>query len=145
MKVFGVIIVMLLAVPVVGGDKKIEKAFKENGEQLDKMFTADGKPFAKVQQKTKNPKIVIDTVQIRAGWGSMVLNKQFSESKHNVTPTSINDIRATITLIADDSASLGSATMRTFGYTLSADKNRLIVRSSETGDTVRAVITAYIK
>lgn len=138
-------VVLLLAVPVIGSDKKIDSAFEANGKQLAKMFTADGKPFSKVQQKTKNPKIVIDTVQIKAGWGTMTLNEQFSESKHNVTPTSINDIRATITLIADDSASLGSATMRTFGYTLSSNKNRLIVRSSVTNDTVRAVITAYIK
>ncbi len=109
------------------------------------MFDSKGKPFAKVAQQTREPKVVIDTIEIRAGWGSMEFNDLFTRKTHNVAPTSLNDLFVSITVVADDSASLAGASMRQFGYTLSKDKKRLIVRSSVTNDTIRAVVTAYVK
>ena len=113
---------------------------------IDIMFNAQGKPFAKVQQQTREPKILIDTVEVRAGWGELALNSRFSDREHSVTPTSIDHCFAMITKVVDDSTSLvGDTIARSFSYTLSKDKTRLLVRSSVTDDTVRAVVVAILK
>lgn len=109
-----------------------------NGQRV---FDRNGKPFAKQFQKTQEPKIIIDTVKITSGVGKMILNSSFKKGKHQVSATSNNDFRATISQILSDT----SKTPYYYGYYISKNGDTLIIKSNNVADTGYVAVTAYLK
>jgi hypothetical protein len=105
------------------------------------IFDHDGNPFAKAVQKTAEPKIIVDTVAMVDGWGSLTLNDNFSKGKHNVAPTEKNNIFVMVTQLLVDS----TADICAYGYCMSADGRRIIIKSSDVLDNGKVVIQAILK
>ena len=106
------------------------------------MYDTQGKIFGKRAQETMQPKTIIDTVSIVAGWGSIDLNDNFTQGQHNVAPTNENTIYVTITPMLTDS----TKTAYYYGWWFDKTKNRIGVKSSGgTADTGKVVITAIVK
>ncbi len=122
-----ILIIMLLAIPV----------------SAQTPFLASGERFAKELQKTRKPIVVIDTVRITAGYGTLTLNKSFqSKNKHSVAPTSANTLYATITPILIDT----TKTPYAYGYVRSNAGDVLTIKSSGgTADTCTVVVHIYLR
>lgn len=106
------------------------------------IFLGNGKRFAKVASKTKEPKIIVDTVNVVAGYGTLVLNKDFSREKHSVSATSRSNMFITATgLIADTSKAVYY-----YGCYLSAKGDTVMIKSSGgAADTNKVVVQIVLK
>lgn len=106
------------------------------------MFTSKGKPFAKVSQKTREPKIIVDTVIITAGIGVLNLNSRFTGGQHSVSATSTSDMRVVISQILADTTS----TVYYYAYVPDSSGRTVWVKSSGgTSDTGSVSIIIYLK
>ena len=121
------IIIVILAIPV----------------SAQRPFLANGERFAKELQKTRKPIVVIDTVSITAGYGTLSLNKSFqSKNKHSVAPTSANTLYAQITPIILDT----TKTVYSYAYVRSRAGDVLTIKSSGGAeDTCTVVIHIYLR
>lgn len=106
-----------------------------------KIFDADGRPFEKVHRRTKEPKIIVDTVRMKSGYGSLSLRDRFTREGHDVTPTSASTMIVMITSEIIDT----TATPSTYGWQMNATNNRLIIRSSNANDSLRVGILIITK
>lgn len=106
------------------------------------IFFGNGKKFSKVAQRTKEPKIIVDTVNVVAGFGTLLLNKTFNREKNSVSATDDMNIFITVTgLIADT-----SKTVYFYGCYLSKTGDTVIVKSSGgAADTSKVVVQAILK
>jgi hypothetical protein len=107
-----------------------------------KIFNGQGKPFAKRQGQTQEPKIIVDTVRIVAGFGSLSLTTGFTSRQHRTAATSASNVFAQISRLLTDS------TKDVYSYSYSvADKGaRLVIKSSGgTADTGKVVVTCIVK
>ena len=106
------------------------------------ILLGDGKIFGKVSGKTRLPIIVIDTVVIIAGYGTLKLNKQIKVQTKNVVPSKKNSLYATITPILGDT----TKTVYYYGYTINSAGDLLTVKSSGgTNDTGCVVIQIFMR
>lgn len=106
------------------------------------IFLGSGKRFAKVAGRTKEPKIVVDTVNVVAGFGTLVLNKEFSREKHSVSATSRSDVFITATGLIVDT----SKTVYYYGCYLSAKGDTVKIKSSGgSADTSKVVVQVVLK
>jgi hypothetical protein len=110
--------------------------------QMGMIFDHQGKPFAKRQQETAEPKIIVDTVTITAGWGNLELNSNFTKGQHNVAPSSGDNLYAVVTPVLTDS----TENVYYYGYSYVESEHRLIVKSSGgTADTGKVIIQIFLK
>jgi len=122
---------LLLAVLVC-----VSAAFGQN------IFNAKGKPFAKRQGQTQEPKIIIDTVRIVAGYGSLSLTTNFTAKQHRTAASSEGNVYAQISRLLTDS----TAAVYSYSYSVADKGARLIVKSSGgTSDTGKVVVTCFVK
>lgn len=106
------------------------------------IFQGNGKRFSKVAQKTREPKIIVDTVNVVAGFGTLVLNKTFTREKHSVAATDNMNIFITVTGLITDT----SETVYYYGCYLSKGGDSIIVKSSGgTADTSKVVVQIILK
>ncbi len=106
------------------------------------LFDGNGKPFEKVLQNTKQPKIIIDTVDITNGFGNLVLNNRFQRKNHDVSSTDSTTIWAVITPILSDT----TGTVYYYGYAVSKGGDTIKVISNGGGsDDGKVCIVAFIK
>ena len=122
-----ILIIMLLAIPV----------------SAQRPFLANGERFAKELQKTRKPIVIIDTVSIIAGYGTLSLNKSFkSKNKHSVAPTSAKTLYATITQVLVDT----TESVYSYAYWPNSTGDRLTIKSSGgTADTCTVVVHIYLR
>jgi hypothetical protein len=106
-------------------------------------FLSNGERFDKDLQKTRKPIVVVDTVRITAGYGTLGLNKSFkSKKQHSVAPTSANTLYATITPILLDT----TKTVYSYGYVRSRAGDSLTIKSSgAAADTCSVVVHIYLR
>lgn len=107
-----------------------------------KIFNAKGKPFSKRQGQTQEPKIIVDTVRVVGGYGSLSLTTNFTNSQHRTAATSAGNVYAQISRLLTDS------TKAVYSYSYSvADKGaRLVIKSSGgSADTGKVVVTCFVK
>lgn len=105
------------------------------------IFFGNGKKFAKVAQKTREPKIIVDTVNVVGGFGVLVLNKNFTRERNSVSGTSNLNMFITATGIITDT----SKAVRYYGCYLSKSGDTVIVKSSVSTDTSKVVIQLILK
>ncbi len=106
------------------------------------IFFGNGKKFSKVAQRTREPKIIVDTVNVVAGFGTLLLNKTFNREKNSVSATDNMNIFITATGLITDT----SETVYYYGCYLSKTGDSIIVKSSGgTADTSKVVIQAIVK
>ncbi len=108
-----------------------------------KAYQADGQLFTKIPGKTRSPVVVIDTVQIIAGYGKLGLRKNFSSKReHSVAPTKPTTLYAIITPILGDT----TKTVYYYGYALNRVGDTLTIKSSGgTADTGCVAIHIYLR
>lgn len=105
-------------------------------------FFADGNRFGKRGQETKQPMIVVDTVKVVSGYGSIDLNDRFESGAHNVAPSSSGSIYASIGQVLDDS----TETVYYYGYVYKANERRLIIKSNGgSADTGKVAIQIILR
>lgn len=108
----------------------------------NRYFLSNGKPFAKVAGKTREPKTVIDTVNVVSGQGVLLLNKEFNRERHSVRGTSNLNIFATATGILDSV----SETVYSYSCYVSRLGDSVIVKSSGgSADTSKVAVQIVLK
>lgn len=106
------------------------------------IFNAKGKPFAKRQGRTQEPKIIVDTVRIVAGYGSLSLTTNFTSSQHRTAATSVGNVYAQISRLLTDS----TKAVYSYSYAVADKGARLVIKSSGgTADTGKVVVTCFVK
>jgi len=93
------------------------------------LFNASGKPLKKQAQTTREPIIVLDTVRMSGGFGTLRLNGSFTSSKHSVSATATGLMNAHVTPILSDTTDA----VNYYGVRLFTDS--LIIKSSQTDDS----------
>jgi len=104
-------------------------------------FDSDGKPFAKAYNRTRTPKVMVDTIRFAGQFVSMDLRSSFSDRNHAVSGTSNLTVLATITPILDDS----TQALYYYGYCVVDKGTRLVIKSSNANDSSKVVVVARIK
>lgn len=142
MKRFGSLI--LIMVLLSSDSSWSQKAFKVDIDQQKKsenLFRADGKPFARRQGEAMEPKVIIDTVRVVAGFASLSLQSTFQTGNHRTAATSPSQLYATFARILTDS----TKAVYSYSYVRSA-KDRITIKSSGgTADTSTVVVTLYVR
>ena len=114
----------------------VSSAFPQN------IFNAQGKPFAKRQGQTQEPKIIVDTVRIVAGYGSLSLTSTFTNRQHRTAGTSTSTVYAQISRLLTDS----TKAVYSYSYAVVDKGARLVIKSSgDTADTGKVVVTCFVK
>lgn len=133
-----IILIALLCVSALALAQE-RKTKRPTGERY---FFANGKHFAKVAGKTREPKQVIDTVNIVAGQGTLILNKNFNREGNSVVASSRGDLFATVTGILDDI----SSTVYSYSCYISKAGDSVIVKSSGgAADTSKVAVQIVLK
>lgn len=105
-------------------------------------FFANGSRFAKVIRSTKEPKFVVDTVNIVAGFGTLVLNENFNRESHSVSGTSDKHVYPTVTGLLGDTTETAYA----YGCYISRTGDTIkIVSSGGSADTSKVVVQIIVK
>lgn len=113
----------------------------DSAESQSPIFTAGGKPFNKVANVSKTPKIIADTVRMSGGYGSLTISNSFSRASHDVSPTSAKTMMVAMTPEMVDTTD----TPPTYGWQLNLRKDRLIIRSSNANDSLRVGVIIIVK
>ena len=104
-------------------------------------FDSDGKPFSRVQNRFKEPKVVVDTVRFSGQYVSFPLRTSFTTGNHDVSGTSGTSVFAIVTPVLDDS----TKSLYYYGYSVTSDGSRLTIKSSNANDSSKVVVVAWIK
>jgi len=105
------------------------------------MVDAEGNLFSKRHGKYQRPKIVIDTVRMVSGSGTVALNKYFGNNQFRSAPTSAKTIFPVVSQILDSA----TAPVYSYGTLLSEAGDTLYIKSSNSGDNSKVVVIATIK
>lgn len=106
------------------------------------IFTASGKPFARQKGVAQEPKVIVDTVRIVAGFGSLKLQSSFGDRHHRTAPTSADRVFGVASGLATDS------TKSVYSYSVvpRSKGGRLLIKSSGgASDTGKVAITVYVR
>lgn len=130
-------IVLLLALPV-SAQQKTRVYTPEPKTLTGTIFSADGKLLGRRSQQAREPIIVIDTVRLSSGIGTLVLRSVFSSGLHAVKPTSADRLSVQISPNTTGAPS-------SYGWSLSSDLKTLSVKSSDTGDASKVTVTMIVR
>ena len=120
----------------------IEDTTKAN--QLDvrqAIYNTNGKPFSKSYNRSRTPKIIVDTVRFGGQYASIKLQTAFRSGNHAVSGTSNNTVYVTVSPILTDS----SDALYFYGATVVDKGTRIVIKSSNANDSSLVVILAVIK
>lgn len=107
---------------------------------LQKVYTSRGKLYDKVQQRSRKPIEVIDTITVAGQWASMSLRAAFKKGAHSVAASSASRVFATITQLSTDSTDA----VRSYSYIVKDRGKRLLIKASNNTDTTLVVVRAWI-
>ena len=93
------------------------------------LFNAAGKPLKKQAQSKREPKVVLDTLRMSAGFGVLSLNSSFKKGHHSVVASSTNDMKVQVTQILSDT----TGAVNYYGVMKYIDS--VLVKSSQTDDS----------
>lgn len=93
------------------------------------LFNSNGRPLSKRAQQSKAPMVVVDTVRMSGGFGTLRLNSSFTKDRHSVSATATGRMSAHITQILSDTTDA----VNYYGVKLFTDS--LIIKSSQTDDS----------
>ena len=116
-----------------------QRRMPQNNEGI--IFDSRGNRVAKAHTKTRTPKIVVDTVRLRNGYGTLVLNDQFRLTRHTVSGSSNLTVLATITPIFTDS----TASVYTYAYLMKKKGKEMQIISSNSDDSGKVVVSMIVK
>lgn len=106
---------------------------------------ADGAPFAKREGKTREPIVVVDSVQMSGGFGTLTLNLISNRSRRTTNPSDVKNLFAYFTQRSVDT----TATPARYSYTVLRDGQKQItgirVVSSQADDSARVDVHLIIK
>ena len=107
------------------------------------IFYSDGNQFNKSQGKipSREPYEVVDTIKMVAGTGSIVLHTHTTKEKHNLRPTSKDDMIVSFAQILEDT----SGTVYYYGTYISNNLDTIILKSSNNADTSKVHIRILMK
>ena len=107
------------------------------------VFYSDGNQFGKSQGKipSREPYEVVDTIKMVAGTGSIVLHTHTTKEKHNLRPTSRNDMLVSLSQILEDT----SGAVYYYGVYISDNLDTVILKSSNNADTSKVHIRILMK
>ena len=103
------------------------------------LFNSDGRPLKKQAQDSKEPIVVIDTVRMSGGFGTLRLSGSFSSNKHSVSATATGRMNPHVTQILSDTTDA----VNYYGVRLFTDS--LIIKSSQTDDSGLVAIRIDIR
>jgi len=119
--------------------ESIETEDRSKGQRL-KIFNARGVKIGKVFNRTREPKIMIDTVRMDTGFAELTLSSSFSGGRHNVAPSSANHIFPFVTQILDSL----DAPKFTYAIFVTSSGRKLQIQSSSANDSSKVAIMAII-
>lgn len=93
------------------------------------LFNAAGKPLAKQAQRTREPKIVLDTLRLSGGFGVLRLNQAFKKGKHSVVASTVNNMKVQVTQVITDTTDA----VNYYGVLKYIDS--ILIKSSQTDDS----------
>ncbi len=107
------------------------------------MFYADGNQFDKSQGRipSREPYEVVDTIKMVAGIGSIVLHAHTTKEKHNLIPTSKDDMIVSWSQILEDT----SGTVYYYGTYISDNLDTIMLKSNNNTDTSKVHIRILMK
>lgn len=135
---FGLVTIVMAQTDTTKKDD-IQLDDKSKGQRL-KIFNARGVKIGKVFNRTREPKIMVDTVRMDTGYAELLLNSNFSGGRHNVAPSSRNHVWAIATQVLDSS----DQTIYYYGVFPDSRGRKLIIRSNSTNDSSRVAVMAII-
>lgn len=118
---------------------EIETEDRSKGQRL-KIFNARGVKIGKVFNRTREPKIMVDTVRMDTGYAELFLSSSFAGGRHNVAPSSVNHIFPFATQILDSL----DAPKFTYAIFPTSGGRKLQIQSSSNEDSSKVVIMAII-
>lgn len=128
---------VLLAMPAFA-QQKTRVYLPEPKTLTGTIFSADGKLLGRRSQKSREPIIVIDTIRLASGVGTLTLRHNFGNSQHAVAPTSEDRISVQISPNTTD-------TPKSYGWSLSNDLKTLSVKSSDGSDSSKVTVTIIVR
>lgn len=135
-----ILLLMLISADESWAQKSFTVPIQREGK-APHFFRADGKPFAKRQNEAMEPKVIIDTVSVVSGFGTLTLQEKFGTNNHRTAPTSTNQMYATFTRILADS----TEAVYSYSYVRSALDRLTIKSSGGSADTSTVVVTLYVR
>jgi hypothetical protein len=104
------------------------------------VFLPSGNKFGKVQGKTpkREPFIIVDTLKLASGKGTIKFNNRFTTELNNVKPTDVSFIFPKVTQLMRDTSDL----IHSYGVYVTADSLRIFSDSSDDTSTVAVEIRA---
>lgn len=106
---------------------------------------ADGAPFAKRTGETREPIVVVDSVQMSGGFGTLTLNLISNRTRRTTNPSDVKNIFAYFTQRSVDT----TATPARYSYTVLQNSQEQItglrVVSSQGDDSARVDVHLIIK
>lgn len=103
-------------------------------------FNRLGQPYAKVQQSSRLPIEMIDTITVQGQFASMLLSTTFGNGRHAVAASHPTRVWATITQISTDS----TESVRSYSYIVKDRGRRLLIKANNNTDTTKVVVRARI-
>lgn len=104
------------------------------------VFNREGKVYDKVQQRSRKPIVMIDTITVQGQFASMNLSSNFGNGRHSVIASSPEKVWAMITQISTDSTDA----VRSYIYTVKDKGRRLLIKANNATDTTKVVVIAWI-
>lgn len=129
--------VLLLALPALA-QQKTRVYTPEPKTLTGTIFSADGKLLGRRSQQAREPIIVVDTVRLVSGNGTLRLRSTFGNTQHAVAPTSADRISVQL-------SPNGTGSPASYGWYLSSDLKTLSVVSSDTGDVSKVTVTMIVR
>ena len=112
---------------------------RSKGQRL-KVFNSRGVKIGKVFNRTREPKILVDTVRMDTGYAELLLSSSFSSGRHNVAPSTINHIWPFATQILDSI----DAPRYHYGIEVTSRGRKLRIKSNSNADSSLVAIMAII-
>lgn len=106
-----------------------------------KPMDADGRPFAKVSQQSREPIVLVERVQVIGGYGSLSLRESFVRDRHATAATAAANVHVVVTPLLPDS----TGAVKSYAVAVADNGKRIIVKSSSASDTATVMVLGYLK
>lgn len=93
------------------------------------LFNAAGKPLKKQAQSKREPKVVLDTLRLSGGFGTLKLNGSFKNGHHSVIASTTNDMKVQVTQVLEDT----TYAVNSYGVRKYIDS--VLIKSSQSDDS----------
>jgi hypothetical protein len=124
---FFISLILLILAPIIMGQTIID---------------GKGNLHAKRAKRTQEPKVIVDTVRMSAGIGTMTLKKESTRKQHSTAPTASTRMYPQgITQILLDT----SDAVNRYAFFINTTRDTVVIKSSQTDDSGLVAISLFVK